>query len=216
MNARHMAAVAAMAALSGCAWNPSNTWKVPRVGDRPPAVAEDAREHDYQSVLARYSDHRELYDRFDTRFFCAATFQSVPFREARVRRAAEFRRLPPSEVDRQLQEERAAADAGNDVFLAAHFADPRYDDLDRPRGQWRLALVTPRGEVTPAKVERLGRSTLDQRSLYPYYDEFWIGFRVSFPKSFPDGSAVIPEGTEAVTFRMASALGNAELKLHVR
>jgi len=207
-------AAAAAATLWACA--PAVSWKVPRVGDRPPAAAEDARERDYQQVVARYSDHQELYDRLDTRYFVAATFQSVPFREARVRRAAGFRKVPAAEVERQLAEERAAAAAAHEVFLAAHFTDPRFDDLDRPKSQWRLALVTPRGEVTAAKVERLGRSTMDQRSLYPYFDEFWVGFKITFPRAFPDGTEVIPEGTDAVTLRMASALGNAELRLAAR
>lgn len=209
-------ALAAAAAASLCACAPATSWKVPRVGDRPPVAAVDAQERDYQQVVARYSAHQELYDRLDTRYFCAATFQSVPFREARVRRAAEFRRLPAAEVEKWLEEERAAAAAAHEVFLAAHFTDPRFDDLDRPKSQWRLALVTPRGEVTPVKVERLGRSTMDLRSLYPYFDEFWVGFKVTFPKAFPDGTEVIPEGTDQVTFRMASALGDAELRLGTR
>ena len=209
MSARALAAAAA-ATLCAC------SGKVPRVGDRPPVAAEDAPERDYQQVLARYSDHRELYDRLDTRYFCAATFQSVPFREARVRRAAGFRRLPAAEVEQRLAEERAAASAAHEVFLAAHFTDPRFDDLDRPKSQWRIALVTPRGEVAPSKVERLGRSTMDLRSLYPYFDEFWVGFKITFPKAFPDGTEVIPEGTQKVTLRMASALGDAELRLETR
>ena len=221
MSARARAAAAVVAlALSlggGCTGPaPGPGWKVPRVGDRPPAVQEDGQEREYQALVARYSDHRELYDRFDTRFFCWATFQSWTFREARVRRAAGFRRLPAAEVERLLGEEKAAAAAAHEVFLAAHFPDPRFDDLDRPRGQWRLALVTPRGEVAPSKVERIGRSTMDLRSLYPYFDEFWVGFKVSFPRTLQDGSEVVPEGTEAVTLRMASALGNAELKLPAR
>jgi hypothetical protein len=209
-------ALAAAAAASLCACAPALEWKVPRVGDRPPAAADAAQEREYRQILARYSDRSEQYDRLDTRFFCAATFQSVPFREARVRRAAAFRVLPPAEVERQLASERASAATAHQVFLAAHFDDPRSDDLDRPHSQWRLALVTPRGEVTPVKVERVGRSTADLRSLYPYFDEFWVGFEIAFPRKLPDGSDLIPEGTDAVTFRMASALGNAELKLVTR
>lgn len=207
--------LAALVAVSLCACSP-RSWKVPRVGDQPPRYVNDAAEREYQAVVARYSDHRELYDRFDTRFFCAATFQSVPFRVARVRRAADFRRLPAAEVEQQLAAERAAAAAAHEVFLAAHFTDPRFDDVDRPHGQWRLALVTEHGEVTPSKVERLGRSTMDLRSLYPYFDDFWVGFRISFPRTFPDGSEVILEGTGTVTLRMASALGDAELELSAR
>ncbi|HYV45606.1 MAG TPA: hypothetical protein VFA20_12135 [Myxococcaceae bacterium] len=213
--ARVLAAVAVVS-LSLCACAPAVAMNVPRVGARPPPFPNDAAEAEYRSLVARFSDHQELYDRFDTRFFCWATFQSPRFREARVRRAADFRRIPAAEVEKQLAEERTGAAAAHEVFLAAHFTDPRFDDLDRPRSQWRLALVTPRGEVTPTKVERLGRSTMDQRSLYPYFDEFWVGFHVTFPRAFPDGTEVIPEGTDAVTLRLASALGNAELRLAVR
>ena len=214
MNARGLAMAMAVTAAALSAWGCA--WKVPRVGARPPVAAGAGEERAYQELVARYSDHRELYDRLDTRFFAHATFQSWPFREARVRRAAGFRHLPAAEVEKSLAEERAAQEVTHEVFLAAQFQDPRSDDLDHPDSQWRLVLVTPRGEVAPVKVDRLGRSTLDLRSLYPYFDEFWVGFWLSFPRELEDGSETIPEGTEAVTLRMASALGNAELKLRVR
>jgi hypothetical protein len=57
---------------------------------------------------------------------------------------------------------------------------------------------------------------MDLRSLYPYFDDFWVGFKISFPRTFPDGTEVIPEGMETVIFRMTSALGDAELKVHTR
>src|SRR5262249_10654549 len=41
---------------SGCG---GAAWKVPRVGDRPPVAAEDARERSYQDLVAHFSDHRE-------------------------------------------------------------------------------------------------------------------------------------------------------------
>ena len=69
-----------------------------RIGDRPPPTlgeapptAEDGKAEDaYQDVLDRYSRRAELYTGpergEDTRMFTAATYQSLPFREARVRR----------------------------------------------------------------------------------------------------------------------------------
>jgi hypothetical protein len=197
MSARPLWLALLLLACASCAW------KVPRVGELGPRLADEEQEKAYQAL--------------DTRFFVHATYQAWPFREARVRRAAAFRSLPAPAVEQQLQREREAHAAGHEIFLAMSFSHPKHDDFQRgEKSIWRLALVTDRGEVTPARIERIGRSTLDARSLYPYFDEFWVGYRLTFPLAFADGSKVVPEGAETVTLRVASSLGSADLKFPAR
>jgi hypothetical protein len=197
----------ALLALAGCARVP------PTVGDPAPTVPDVEAERAYTRVLERYSDRGEIYAVFDTRLFAGATLQTPAFREARVRRKAVFEVLPPPKVDALLADERDQAAQAHEFFLGVHVNEPRYDDFGRPDSIWRVVLITPSGEVTPQQIERIGRADLPMRAYYPYVGSFWVGYRVRFPRAFTDGSPVIAEGTQRVTLRLASSLGQVELEV---
>lgn len=198
---------ALLALLGGCVTTP------PTVGEQAPTLPDEQAEEAYQSVLAKYSGRQEIYDGFDTRIFAGATLQTPTFREARVRRQAAFQVLPASKVEQLLAEERTEATQVHEFFVGVHFNDFRYADFDMKRTIWRLALVTPAGEVTPTRIARLGRADLNMRSYYPYTGVFWVGWEVHFPTTLANGQPVIPPGTQQVTLRMASSLGKAELTM---
>lgn len=200
-----LVAVALLGLWAGCVTTP------PVVGERAPSLPDEQAEQAYQATVAKYSGRHEIYDGFDTRVFAGVTFQTPAFREARVRRRAAFQALPASRVEQLLAEERAEAARVHEFFLGVHFNDFRYADFDRKYSIWRLALVTPAGEVTPTRVVRVGRADFEMRAYYPYTDTYWVGWRVQFPTTLPDGQPVIPPGTGQVTFRMASSLGKADL-----
>lgn len=201
-------AVLLFCSLLGCVTTP------PAVGEPAPALKDAELERSYRELVARYSAHGEIYTGFDTRLFVATTFESVPFREARVRRMGLFKVLPDQVVDAQLVEERAQAAKENQFFFGIHVNDPSFDDFGRPKSIWRLALVTPSGEYLPVLVKRMGRSTLDIRSRYPYLADFWIGYMLTFPLKSSDGTLVIPDGTQEVTLRVASSLGKFDLRVN--
>ncbi len=207
---RLLVAAVLLGVLGGCSTTP------PVVGEPAPTLDDPKQEAAYLAVLDRYSDRKEIYDGFDTRVFAGATLQTPAFREARVHRRAIFQTLPAAKVEQLLAEEQADAAKFHEFFLAVHVNDYRYDDFAHRNSIWRLALVTPAGEITPLEIRRLGRSDLNVRAYYPYASLFWVGYRVRFPKMFSDGQPVIPEGTEEVVFRVASSLGNVALKVHAR
>ncbi len=200
------ATAALLGLLAGCVTTPPTA-----IGDPPPSLPDEHAEHSYRKILARYSDRHEIYDGFDTRLFAAATLQTQAFREARVHRQAAFQQLPAPKVEQMLAEEREKASQVHEFFLGVHFNDFAYADFDYKHSIWRLALVTPAGEVTPSRIRRLGRANLQTRAYYPYVSIFWVGWEVQFPTQMSDGRPVIPPGTEKVTFRMASSLGKAEM-----
>ncbi len=187
------------------------TLSPPRVGEPGPSVPSVAEEKAYQETLERYTDHAEVYDLLNTRMFTAITYQSWPFREARVHRLALFQVQPRAVVERNLAVERSAFESFHEFFLGVHLNSYRYDDFDRRNSIWRIALVTDAGETTPSSVERIGRSDLNMRAIYPYMDEFWVAYRVRFPRQAANGGPVIPPGTGRFTLRLASTLGKAEL-----
>ncbi len=201
------------ALLSACLWMlaASGCGSIPRVGEPGPSVPSAAAEREYQATLDRYSDHAEVYDLFNTRLFTAMTYQSWRFREARVQRMALFQAHPRELIEKNLAVERAAFDSFHELFFGVHSASYRFDDFDRRDSIWRIALVTESGETTPVSVERIGRSTLNLRALYPYLDEFWVAYRIRFARTTPSGAPVIPPGTNRFTVRLASTIGRAEL-----
>ncbi len=194
-----------MLAASGCRTAP------PTVGDPAPKLPDSAAERRYREVLDRYSDTGEIYTGFATQLFAGATYQSWEFRQARVERVAEFKSMSLEEVQKLLAEERAEWEQFHVFELGAWTREPRYDDFDRKNSIWRIAMRGGGVELLPAEVERVQRVNLDARALYPYMGEFWVRYRVRFPRRAADGSATLPEGTKEVTLRLASTLGRADL-----
>ncbi|WP_408889909.1 hypothetical protein VZQ01_35340 [Myxococcus faecalis] len=203
-----LATGALLGALVGCSSLPPIA-----VGEQAPTLKDENAESRYRALLAKYTGHQEIYDGFDTRLFAGATLQTWTFREARVKRQAAFQVLPDAKVAELLAEERAESSQVHEFFLGVHVNDYRYLDFDFRRSIWRLALVTPAGEVTPVRIRRLGRADLEMRAYYPYTNVFWVGYEVQFPTVMASGQPVIPPGTEHVTFRLASSLGQAEMKV---
>jgi hypothetical protein len=205
-----LATVALLGLLAGCVNTP------PYEGERGPTLKDEAAEQSYQNVLARYTSRQEIYDGFDTRLFAGATLQTMAFREARVRRRAAFQVLPQAKVEELLAQERAEAAQFHAFFLGTHSNEYRFQNFDSRDSIWRVALVTPAGEVTPLRIRRLGRSDLEMRAYYPYTGVFWVGYEVRFPLTFSNGQPVIPPDTQQVTLRLASSLGQAELTVNAR
>lgn len=194
--------------LSGCTTSP------PTIGDPAPQLSDRRAEQAYQDLFDRYSDRGEIYDGFDTRLFAGATFQTMAFREARVRRLAEFTFLPKPRVEEMLAKERAEDAQYNDFFVGFHLNESRFEDFTNKDSIWRIVMLTPTVEVEPLSIERIGRAQLSMRAIYPYLGVFWVAYRVRFPKVLPDGTPVIPDSATHVHLRVASTLGHTEMRMH--
>jgi hypothetical protein len=204
MRVRWVAASAA-AVLCACAAHTP-----PQIGDRGPMLADPGQEKQYQERVDRFSRNAEIYNQLRTRVFAAATYQSWQFRQARVEREGTFKALPRAEVDAQLAEERTQFEQSHEFFFGAFVNDYRQENFSNDK-VWHVALLTGRGEVRPSKIERIGRSDLNMRAYYPYLGEFWVAWRIRFPKKMEDGTPVLAEGDQKVTLRVASTVGKVEL-----
>lgn len=196
--------------LVGCA-----SGRVPLVGERAPRLRDMKAEEDYAQTLDRFSAHAQIYDGADTRAFLACTYQSDEFVTARVTREGQFRAEPGPVVAEHVAQAKQELAPFHEFFLAVHVNNPRYDDFDRRGSIWRVALVTPGGEAVPSELVRIGRSTLNLRALYPYFDDFWVAYRVRFPRLVGSSPLVPPEAAQA-TLKVASPLGRADLTVHLR
>lgn len=178
--------------------------RLPHVpGDPPPAFEDDARERAYQAVLDRFTRQQAVYDHLDTRLFAQATWESPRFTETRLNRLGEFKAMGPAELAERKAQEATRLAGVTEFFLGVHANDAKLDDFDRPNTMWRLALVVGDRELAPLSVERLGRTSVEMRSVYSYMESFWVGYRVRFPSV-----DVPPQG---MTLRLASAVGRADL-----
>lgn len=190
---------------AGCVMHP------PVVGERGPKARSAAAETAYEVTISKYSDRGEAYDQLDARIFCAATYQSWAFREARVQRLASFQSQTAEQVLKTLDQERSAFDAYYEFWFGVHVNDLRFDDFDRPNSIWKLILVTDSTEAQPSQIRRMGRADLNMRAIYPYMDEFWVAYWVRFPRIALDGSPVVMPGTTRIKFRVASTLGRVDM-----
>ena len=113
-----------------------------RVGDPAPQLEDRAAEAAYQEVLDAVLGPRRRSTTASTRG-CSRRprYQTLAFREARVRRGRRSsRRCPRAKLEELLAEERAEAAQFHEFFLGVHVNDYRYDDFDqqeRPSGAWR-------------------------------------------------------------------------------
>ena len=205
---RRTALLLALAA-AGCAGAP------PAIGDPGPELSDARAERSYQDALARVTEHREVYSGLDTRLYCAATYQSPEFREARTRRQAMFQTWPEPKLDDVLARERADAAQVHEVVFGVSLVDRRFDDFDSKSSIWRLSLATDQGEVTPVTIRRVGRANQDLRAYYPYLGDFWTMYTVRFPLTTATGVPLVGPTTRALLFRMSSTLGQVEMAFPV-
>ncbi len=201
------AALLCAALLSGCQW----MMGMPHVGPPPPRVADDASEAHYQEVLGRWTRRAEIYEGLDSRAFFVASLETMELRQARVERLSEFRGLPQSERAALLEKERAEHANSIVLFLAVHVNERRFDDFSRKGSMWHLALVGEGGEVEPISVEKLGGPDPNLRALYPYLEDFWVGYRLKFPRALPGGRPLLPLHSGGFELSLSSAVGRARL-----
>lgn len=191
--------------LVGCA---CATARVPRIGEPPPVVPDATVESAYQALVERSSARGAVYDGLDTRVFVAATVQTPAFVEARVRRSGGFKALPQAEIEANLASEQSRLGDMVEIVFGVHCNEPKFDDFDKPSSIWRLTLSAGGQELAPREVKRVGRASLDLRSIYPYLDTFWVAYVARFPRP--------AEEPGAYQLRIASSLGKAELELKAR
>lgn len=146
-----------------------------------------------------------LYDGFSHRANATATHLTLPVREARARRLAEWLAWTPAELEERLAAERAEAAAGEEFLVAFYTADPKANDLDARESIWRVALQFDQADVVASNVTALvPDATL--RQLFPYVGPFDVVYRIRFPRR-PEGDLA----GEPFVLLLASALGQLPL-----
>lgn len=174
---------------------------------------------DYRTVLARWTRSRVItvLRELGTTLRVHATLRSAEFDAAYVTRWSALFRLPPAaraELARELATQRAGG-FGFVVVAATHDRD--WNDFDRPRSQWRLALLNDRGEQVDARrIQREPRPSTTDRAMFPQLGAFYRLYRVEFPSALPDGRPLVRAETRELLLSVAGPLGRAELRWRLR
>lgn len=184
--------LAALATLAGCALFP-----------RSPTPT--ALEGDWAAKRDLATRRAYVYDGLKHRATATATHLSLEVREARARRLAEWLGWTPAELDRQLAQERKEAAESEEFEVAFYTAEPRYNNLDAPRSDWRVALKVDGADLLARKVTSLERDAATL-GLFPFVGPFDVVYRVTTP--MPEAGPV--EGRE-YTLELASAIGKLDL-----
>ena len=188
MTTTRLVAVAAAAALSACSY-------LPRAPEPTTREGEWAEKRDAESRRAY------IYDGLIHRATATATHLSLAVREARARRLGDWLGWTPAELEARLAEERQAAAKSEEFVVALFTAEPRFNDLDATRSDWRVALKFEGADLLPTKVTTLPRSS-EVPELYPYVGPFDTVYLVTLP--MPQGG---PIAALPFTLELASPLG---------
>lgn len=174
--------------------------------------ARGYRANDYDKVAKRWTRTTTLHEGITQRLAVSGVLKSWDYRQAYLALVGERFALSLAEREQLQRQERGAADTYHELFVSVAMENKRWQDLDEPKSLWKLALVNDRGEeLRPATVERVKRITPEIRQLYPFHTRFHQAYVVRFRKVLPDGRLLVGHDTKRVTFRVAGAVGRAEL-----
>lgn len=185
-------ALAAVAALAGCAF-------LPRAPAPSTAEGEWAERRDFATRRAF------LYDGLKHRATGTATHLSMAVREARARRLAAWFGWTQAELDARLAQERQEAAEGEEFVLALYTSDARYNNLDAPRSDWRVAVKVDGADLLARRVTAFERDAA-LLGLFPYIGPFDVAYRVTLPPWHVGSIA----GRE-FTLEVASAVGKVSI-----
>ena len=188
----------------------------PRVRLLGPDAAFTADE--YFDRLSQWTRSGEVYEQFESRVFASATFRSWTFRQAQIAHRIATERITNDDAATLRASERKESDEANDFFLAVHTNEWSWNHLeDTSDGAlWRLRLVTDEGDaVAPTSVTRVGTNDGRFTALYPYYQGFYVGYLVRFPRKTASGADVLRPGIGAFTLRMAGPQAAIDLTWEV-
>ncbi|MBK8482034.1 MAG: hypothetical protein IPL40_12820 [Proteobacteria bacterium] len=204
--------LASLSALSSCA-APSPIVSLRSGPDKPYTAAE------YRAVLKRWTRYQAItvLQELGTTLRVYATLRSKDFDAAYLARWTALFRLPAS-ARRALEREFAAQRArGYSLFVVAATHDRTWNDFDRPRSQWRLALSNDRGEqVNADRIVAERRILSTERAMLPHLGAFYQLYRVEFPRTLPDGRPLVAAETWALKLSMSGPLGDTELVWRLR
>ncbi len=161
---------------------------VASAGCHPRQPQPPTREGEWAVARAAATRRFVLYDRFDHHATATATLLSLPVREARARRLAEWLGWTDQELAARLAREQQEYAAGEEFLLSFYTAASLGQDLDSRKSIWRVALKVDGADVLASRVTSIDADA-NLVHLFPYVGPFEGVYRVTFPRP-PSGEIV--------------------------
>ena len=168
----------------------------------------------YQRVFSHWTRNSKIIklERLDTTIRVHATCLAPDFTAAYVARYEHLFKLPGRERMRIAREMNEAWDKTYSFAVAAATTDFRWNDFDKKRSIWRVALINDmQQQVAPVEVTAEKVITATIREMFPYVGDFYRFYRIRFPRKLSDGTPLIRKDSRYMALRFAGPLGHTEL-----
>jgi hypothetical protein len=149
---------------------------------------------DYGAAVKKWTRTVTLYSGLETRAFVRVVYLSPEFVEAQAREISTMRAESPEQAA-QTRARLRQQYAPPTFFAVVYMPDRNNSDWDQKDSIWRIAVNVGTGDLPPTKVERFDTPfNAEQRALYPYLDEYSVGYQLHVPavdpaKADPPGNA---------------------------
>ena len=182
----------------------------------PPAMLygsqRDITPADYPDVLKTWTRSAKVYQGFETKQFVTATFHTPEFRRAFAIAFPEIYGHGGAITRRELVDLTGNIEQFHNFFMAVYTPEQKWNDLAKPDSIWRLSLIgSEEVAVDAAEIVRV-KIDANLRAVYPFIGRFDEGYLVRFPLTDAMNRLVLDARSTAVTLRIASALGIAEMR----
>lgn len=147
--------------------------------------ADPHLEGEYGKAVKKWTRRVALYSGLDTNAFVRIVYLSPEFVAAQAREISKMRAELPDKAAETLA--RMLEQARHPTFFAvAYMPDKTANDWNEPNSVWRIALNLGLGEKAPERVQRFEVPfNAELRVLYPYLDDYSVGYLLRFPEPSP-------------------------------
>ena len=146
-------------------------------------------EGEYGLALKKWTRRVALYSGLETRAFVRMVYLSPEFVNAQALELSHMRAELPDQAAATLAHLRAEYRQPS-FFAVVYIPDKTANDWNQKDSVWRLALSMGIGERPPDSVRRYEVPfNAEIRALYPYLDDYSVGYLIHFPDPAPSPSS---------------------------
>ena len=146
-------------------------------------------EGEYGMALKKWTRKVALYSGLETRAFVRMVYLSPEFVNAQALELSHMRAELPDQAAATLAHLRAEYRQPS-FFAVVYIPDKTANDWNQKDSVWRLALSMGIGERPPDSVRRYEVPfNAEIRALYPYLDDYSVGYLIRFPDPAPKPSS---------------------------
>jgi len=146
-------------------------------------------EGEYGMALKKWTRKVALYSGLETRAFVRMVYLSPEFVNAQALELSHMRAELPDQAAATLAHLRAEYRQPS-FFAVVYIPDKTANDWNQKDSVWRLALSMGIGERPPDSVRRYEVPfNAEIRALYPYLDDYSVGYLIHFPDPAPSPSS---------------------------